>query len=518
MPTPAQNPYLADSQNAMAHGRPDQQDNVPWRGPTGPTEVLSGDDLQYAWLGPCHFGGYTSSPYPDGRRVIWSNGRQTIAKLDYDTLEVLAELELPAPEGRTPVAELEENLRGLDEKQGWDAVEHAIGLSMKFMTGLDGVYALLDCENTFFLGRKDHAVAYVDALPGERASGIVERGRWNKPDHIEGFFVGINITHDGWLLMSTDHGWIVALKRDFSEYHAVQVRGGAEEAAAYCAKRAEEFGHTGFGWMRTSVCADDAGNIFVSSNGHHHKVVWTGEKLSIAETDGAWTIPYRNGRGMGSGTTPSLMGFGGDEDRFVVIGDGDDVVNITYIWRDEIPDDWEQLPNAPHRRIAGIGPANMGDPDLAAIQTEQSITCSGFGAMTVNNEPATIPEGIPSRGARMFCFMLGHDPTYTPHGLHKYVWNPEARRLEQAWVNKEISSPNSVPFVAEASGIVYTCGTRHGKWTIEAADWETGETLFHYVMGGSKYNTIGAGVTIDEDGRLLFGTMYGKARILRGER
>ena len=26
------------------------------------------------------------------------------------------------------------------------------------------------------------------------------------------------------------------------------------------------------------------------------------------------------------------------------------------------------------------------------------------------------------------------------------------------------------------------------------------------------------GVTIDEDGRLLFGTMYGKARILRGER
>jgi hypothetical protein len=37
-------------------------------------------------------------------------------------------------------------------------------------------------------------------------------------------------------------------------------------------------------------------------------------------------------------------------------------------------------------------------------------------------------------------------------------------------------------------------------------------------MGGSKFNTIGAGVTIDEDGRLLFGTMYGKARILRGER
>ena len=92
MPTPPQNPFLADSQNAMAHGRPDQQDNVPWRGPQGPTEVLDDAAIQYAWLGPCHFGGYTSGEYADGKRVIWSNGRQTIAKLDYDTLEVLAEL------------------------------------------------------------------------------------------------------------------------------------------------------------------------------------------------------------------------------------------------------------------------------------------------------------------------------------------------------------------------------------------------------------------------------------------
>ena len=178
MPTPPQNPFLADSQNAMAHGRPDQQDNVPWRGPQGPTEVLDDAAIQYAWLGPCHFGGYTSGEYADGKRVIWSNGRQTIAKLDYDTLEVLAELELDAPEGRTPQAALDVNLRGLDEKEGWEAIEHAIGLSLAFMTGLDGVYALLDRDHTFFLGRKDHAVAYVDADPTDRASAVVERGRW----------------------------------------------------------------------------------------------------------------------------------------------------------------------------------------------------------------------------------------------------------------------------------------------------------------------------------------------------
>ncbi len=39
----------------------------------------------------------------------------------------------------------------------------------------------------------------------------------------------------------------------------------------------------------------------------------------------------------------------------------------------------------------------------------------------------------------------------------------------------------------------------------------TGEPAFHYVLGGSKFNTLGAGVTVLDDGRLLFGT----ARVLR---
>ncbi len=518
MQTGPRNPFLADSQNAMAHGRPDQQDNVAGRGPEGPTEVLDPNDssqIQYTWLGPCHFGGLTSGVYPDGGRVIWSNGRQNIAKLDYDTLELLVDHELVDGEGRTPIAELEKNLEGLDKLEGAAAIEHAIGLSARFMTGLDGVYALLDCDHTLFLGRRDHAVAYIETDPSERGSQIVERGRWYKPDHIKGFFVGMNMTFDGRLVMTTDHGWVVILARDFSEYCALQVQGGAEQAAEYCAMRAEERGHTGYGWVRTSVCVDDNNGIYVSSNDHHHKLRWTGTEITDAAAQGCWTVPYRNGGGCGSGTTPSLMGFGPDEDRFVVIGDGDDVVNITLIWRDEIPDGWEQLPGAPHRRIAGIGPADMGDPELSEIKTEQSITVSGYGAMTVNNEPAFVPDSFPGSARRMLTFMLGHKPEYQPYGMHKYEWDPVARALRQAWVNHDVSSPNSVPFVAQASNIVYTCGVRDRRWTIEAIDWSTGRSLFHYVLGTSQFNTLGAGVTIDEDGRLLFGSMYGKTRVMR---
>jgi hypothetical protein len=507
------NPYLADSGYAIAHGRCDQQDNSPLPGPTGPTAALDERDVQYAWLGPGHFGGMISSAYPDGRRAIWSNGREAIAKLDYDTLEVLATL--PVGVGTvTSVDELERMVDGLDTLRDGPAIEHALDLTLRFMVGLDGVYALVDHDNTLFLGRRTHAVAYAETDPTDPASPIIERGRWEKPDHIAGSFVGVNITFDGRLVLTTDHGWVIALDRDFTRYDAIQLPGAANAAAAHCARMEAERGNTAYGWVRTSCCVDDTGGIYVSSVDHTHKVIWTGERLSVDPADGAWSAAYRNGAGFGSGTTPSLMGFGPDEDHFVVIGDGDDVVNITLLWRDDIPGDWTQLPNAPSRRIAGIGAANMGNPEVAAIQTEQSITVSGYGAMTVNNEPASIPEGFPPQGVRLLVFFLGHDPAYTPHGLHKFEWDPGTRELCEAWVNADVSSPNSVPFVSQASDLVYTCGARDGAWTIEAVDWSTGTPAFHFVLGSSRFNTLGGGITLDDDGRLLFGTIFGKVRIL----
>ena len=502
------NPFLADSGYPIAHGRCDQQDNSPLAGPTGSTEA---GERQYTWLGPGHFGSLISGPYADGRRVIWSNGREQIAKLDYDTLQVMATMPV-ADADVTPVGDLEEALAGLDRLSGKEAVDHALGLALRYMTGLDGVYALLDRDHTLFLGRKAGAVAYNDADPADPASPIVERDRWDKPDGITGAIVGVNMTFDGRLVVTTDEGWVVCLERDFSAFEALQLPGAAEEAAAFN-ERMEAAGRPGYSWVRTSCCVDADGGIYVSSVDHTHRVVWTGEELSLDPTDGAWSAAYRNGTGFGSGTTPSLMGFGADADRFVVLGDGDDVVNITLMWRDEIPDDWEQLPNAPSRRIAGLGPADMGDDDLTAIQTEQSITVSGYGAMTVNNEPASIPAEFPERGVRLLVFYLGHDPAYTPHGLHKYEWDPEARRFSEAWVNTEVSSPNSVPFVSEGSDVVYTCGARDGAWTIEALDWTTGEAAFHVVTGGSRFNTLGAGIMLDDDARLVFGTMFGKTRM-----
>src|SRR5579871_4223723 len=135
------NPFLAESAYPIAHGRCDQQDNTPVCGPTGPGGDVA-DDLSYTWVGPGHFGGLISAPYPDGRRVIWSNGRESIVKLDYDTLEPLAVYTIPG-HSLTPVSELEAAVAGLDALDGDAAVMHAAELARRFLTGLDGVYSLL---------------------------------------------------------------------------------------------------------------------------------------------------------------------------------------------------------------------------------------------------------------------------------------------------------------------------------------------------------------------------------------
>jgi hypothetical protein len=41
-------------------------------------------------------------------------------------------------------------------------------------------------------------------------------------------------------------------------------------------------------------------------------------------------------------------------------------------------------------------------------------------------------------------------------GVQKLQWNPATRALDEAWVNCEVSSPNSVPMISAGSGMVDT--------------------------------------------------------------
>jgi hypothetical protein len=510
-PTPPPiNSFLAPSTNPIGHANSAQTDSVEIDGPTGPTAELSSDDLTYQHLGPAHFGIAISPEYEDGRRVIWSNGGDRISKLDYDTLEVLAELPIPDKELQTE-AEADADIEELDTLSGDELATKAINLATQYLFGLTGVYYALDVDNVLFVGGAESVIAYQDTDPADPESDIEVRDEWQRPDEIGGGFVGANMTFDGKLVLVTDEGWVVVLERDFSDYVAAQLP-GAEDAPTHNQAMLDAGRRPGSAsWVRNSMAVGEDGGIYVPSVDHMHKVVWTGSEISTDDSDGAWSEPYSNELESGSGATPSLMGFG-TEDKFVAIADGDRLMNVVIFWRDEIPDDWEQLPDQPSRRIAGSVPADMGDPDLMSIQTEQSVVTAGYGAVVVNNEPASIPDGMPPAGVRVLAGYAGADPAFTPHGVQKFEWDPDSREFSEAWVNSDLASPNSVPLVSLGSNILYTVGARDDAWTLEGIDWDTGESAFYWETGSARYNSLFSGINHDLDGRIVHTTTFGILR------
>ena len=513
--TAPRNPYLADSGVPIGHVDSAQTTSTPIAGPTGPSGELGADDLTYQHLGPGHFGIAISPEYPDGERVIWSNGGDRISKLDADSLAVLSELALPGKTLQTP-AQADAELEVLDREQGEALGNAAVTLASTYLQGLAGVYYALDADNTLYVGGATSIIAYGDDGL-DRSSPVTVHREWAKPPEVGGNFVGVNMTFDGHLVLVTDEGWVVAVTRDFASYDAIQIA-GAEDAAAHNAEvRAAGARPGAADFVRNSVAVDRDGGIYVASYDHLHKVVWDGSALSTDRRDGAWSAPYLDGTGNGSGATPALMGFG-DDDRLVVITDGEPLMNVVAFWRDGVPKGWKRLPGAPSRRIAGQLPADMGDPGLQGIQTEQSVVVGGNGALVVNNDPASIPPGFPAVGVRVLAGYAATDPAFTPHGLQKFEWNGRRRELREAWANRRLTSANAVPVVSLGSDVVYTVGVRDGRWAVEGVDWRTGRSRFHWVTGSARYNTGFSGMNLDQDGRIVHTTPFGIVRYAPGPR
>ena len=154
------------------------------------------------------------------------------------------------------------------------------------------------------------------------------------------------------------------------------------------------------------------------------KIVWTGTSLSTSEKDGAWTSPYDGGdwppaikAGTGTGSTPTLMGFGADENRLVVLGDGVNRMKLVAFWRDSIPTNFVQKPGTKSLRIADQFQVTAGLPeDSAGVQSEQSVVVNGFGAFVVNNVVAT---GHPDKLIDVIA--LG-PMAQAPRGMGRFEW------------------------------------------------------------------------------------------------
>jgi hypothetical protein len=503
---PPRNPALANGLCPLVHCDTYQQDAFPVRGPELPSRPLGEAEIDLLWGSPIS-AGVLDTTYPGGATVFWVAKADRIWKLGLDEslrLVLLAELLLPA--GKYPAHSGEFMQTWLAELESLPFASDAYRAKAAYwrdypVEALHAYYAVLDAEGVLFVGARDRIVAYADAEPGNPRSPIVKRGELVlDPAQMNGgppIVVGLNAAFDGTLVAVSLDGTLVAVDRALTR-------------AAYQRFPGERF------W--NGVAVDEAGGVYAVSDQRLHKVALTASGWSARPEDGAWSEPYAKGDldaasrgGRGSGTTPTLLGLASDRDRFVLIADAGNVNQLVLYWRDEVPEDWEALPGAPTRRIAGQAPVDFGRGDVTDTHTENAPAVFGYGAAVANNRPRNrMPLHLDNQ-------LWINEPSVAPLGVQKFAWDPERRSFGSVWARPDLSLPSVTPVVAAESRALLGITAHDGSFALESLDWDTGATRGVWALGPSqRFNPIQLSMQLMANGDPILSTFGGVLHLRLG--
>jgi hypothetical protein len=460
-----------------------------------------------------------TAPYEDGGRAVWSTVTGTdaaIVKVDHETFQII-DWYVPAEREANPPT---------------------------FRLGLSGAYTGIDAKNRFVVGRTRFVSLFGDEVAGDRFSPIVLKKRIFIPDDVfcnaNDVIAGMSLTYDGNIAIVTELGnlFVISPDADPNNLGEIPVASTNDNCANANASALEI--------VSNSIAADENGAIYVLTSAAMYRFNWDGNTLTRA-----WRAAYESSDqvpspirlGPGSGSTPSLMGTNADDDRFVVITDGQALMRLVLFWRDEVPADWEPIAPGKDRRIACEVPVDFGTGATEAI-SEQSVAVRGYASILVNNlltDPTVNPPSTLALSAvaqNLVSALEGGIPEKAPHGVERIDWDPETRTCATVWANSDISIPNGIPSISEASSLVYGAGQRDGQWGLEGLDFDTGESRVWVPAGSgacpqeylsiaailpgvsevlqqvpdSCENSVYAATTVGPDGMVYQGTLNGMTR------
>ncbi|MEZ5239712.1 MAG: hypothetical protein R2716_12470 [Microthrixaceae bacterium] len=459
---PPCNPTLPASPWGTSHRSSYAQASSSYPGPDG-TDVVA----RHAALPGVPVQLQFSDRYDDGGIAAWGSlvgdpDRRVVVKLDHDTGEVIDEY---VPAEREP-----------------DPPPSAAG-------SVSGAYNMLDADGRFYVGRQRSIEVFADSVEGDRFSPIELVKRFTLPDGVfcvpEDVIAGATLTYDGHVAFVTEYGKVGTVPREPEAMTAdsvvvYSINDTCDPAAAAAPET-----------VSNNIAADETGGIYVVTSQAMHRVDWDAEAATLQP---AWSAPYSTGTepasairlGVGSGSTPSLMGTDDDDDRFVVITDGQELMHLVLFWRDEIPDDWQPVAEGADPRIACEVPVTFGDPGATRSVSEQSVLVRGYATVHVSNllVDDSAFEGLEGTTASALAALEGGNPAQAPTGIERIDWDPESRSCETVWANVELSIPNGIPTMSAATDLFYGVGQRDGEWGIEAVDFDTGESRFWLPSGG----------------------------------
>ena len=370
-----------------------------------------------------------------------------------------------------------------------------------------GNYVLCDKDNYAYTNVGTIIARYKLSDSAHPENGIELDKQLDIKTHVDGanVLVGVVMTYDGHLVVAYNRG-LVIVDRNLSQ------------VVATYALPADQI-------LTNSIAVDEDGGIYVASNnreensqGLMQKIVWKNGRLSADAADGAWQAAYEGGpnppsikMGYGTGSTPTLMGFGDDEDKLVVITDGGKRMKIVAFWRDAIPADAKEVV-AGNPRIADTKEVTCGLPSSTEwIQSEQSVVCAGYGAFVVNN----ILSGGSTTGDKVVDVLAIGPLIETPKGVERLQWNVKENRWETVWTRADVSSPSMIPAVSTWSEMVFVNGySKADGWEVTGLDWNTGATRHRVIFGDtSRGNGTYAIIQYLDNGDLLFNSVSGPYRV-----
>ncbi len=459
--SPPCNPSLADSAWNVSHGSSYAQGSSDFPG----LAAAEGAIAQHLNLGGVPITLNFTPPYADGGTAVWGSPLSLnglIVKIDHDSFKII---DIYDPQER------EEN-------------------PPKLTLGISGAYSALDSDGRFIVGRQRAIELYEDKIVGDRFSPIILRQRLQLPDDFfcraDDLIVGLSMTYDDQIAIVSEQGVVGLIPRQTTELTAENMRSFSINGAK-CADQ-----NSALEIVSNNLAIDEVGGIFVVTSQQMIRLDWDGTQLT--ET---WRADYEVGSGgispirlgSGSGSTPSLMGTAQDEDKFVLITDGQTLMHLVLLWRDEIPVDWVAIGTDKDRRIACEVPITFGDPQATRSLSEQSVLVSGYAAVIVNNqltqEPRTFPN-LPSFVNSAFAAAAGGKPDFAPYGIERIDWNPETRQCETVWANTALSIPNGIPTMSRTTGLFYGIGQREGVWGLEAVNFADGQSEFFVPSAQTK--------------------------------
>lgn len=491
----ARNPFLVADKYAITHFDSSQSDLMPYPIKQG-TFLADVETSPRITSGPVNIMTFASTS-PD---YMWAVSSQGVAYIDVskEGLKEVASMDAPGVKAITDEKlnkALKQNITKVSQAE---KIVKDLGLDWTRIA--NGVYSFVDKDNKLYYNTGDKKV-FVFGLknPKDPSQGIQILTTKDFSDLIgkDRMMAGLSLTYDGKLIVLGNSS-VSIVNRDFTG-EPVTVNFNPDEK------------------VTNSVAVDEGNGIYVASDKNMRKLVWTGTKLSTDAKDGAWITPYDFGRepnsvkiGKGTGSTPTLMGFGPDEDKLVVITDGADKMKLVAFWRDQVPQDFKQLAGTKSDRIAGQIPVTCGlSPQPDFIQSEQSVVVKNYGAFVVNN--------IRKKGAkdRLVDVLAGGPVFESPKGAERFEWSPKTNEWKSVWTRNDVSSLSMVPAVSDPSNIVVINGhSKKDGWEVTGMDWDSGKTVLRVVFGQSNFgNGAYAILQYAPNGDLLFNSIGGVARI-----